>query len=234
MKVAPRTVLRGFVVAQLGVVLACTGANVPPKQASGPDTPDPMSESSSSPASTGAGGGNKGGGGGGDPLAPPSHGGGKPATGKGGEPPSVTTLAPFLDGLKWGISHAEIQKQFTQTGGVIWKDYDEKLAKARVGPEQTALEAEREREKNAFVRSFIEFKDTPTGYDTTGIRNEYSYKNKEALMWITRQGKKRYFFFIGDKLWKLYDEVPLEEGGAMGKTFDEAVASSNPRLVRPD
>jgi hypothetical protein len=129
---------------------------------------------------------------------------------------------------------------FTETGGVIWKDYDDKLKKARVGPEQTALEAERERTKQAFGRSFLEFKDTPTGYDATGIKGEYTYRNKESLMWIERQGKKRYFFFINDRLWKVYDEVPLGDSAPYGKTFPEAVSSlsgklgAQGRMVHPD
>lgn len=142
----------------------------------------------------------------------------------------MSSLAIFTEGVKWGINHAELTKQFTQTGGVIWKDYDERLTKARVGPEQTALEAEREQAKAAFARSYIEFKDTPTGYDSTGIKNEYTYKNKEALMWIERQGKKRYFFFINDRLWKMYDEVPLSEGGPMGKAYLDAVNKLNGQL----
>ena len=135
-----------------------------------------------------------------------------------------------MDGLRWGMSHAEVTKTFTENGGVIWKDYDEKLAKARVGPEMTAIENEREQAKQAFGRSFIEFKDTPTGYDATGIKGEYTYRNRESLMWITRQGKKRYFFFINDRLWKIYDEVPLAESGALGKTYLDAVNTMNGKL----
>ena len=215
----------------LAFVFAC-GPKEPPKQANIPDPPDPMSDSSStssstagSSSSTGSGGDSSGSG---DGLGSPPA--GKAAVGKGGDAPQVGTLAPFMDGLKWGMSHADVTKQFTQTNGIIWKDYDEKLAKARVGPEQTALEAEREQAKAAFSRSYVEFKDTPTGYDTTGIRNEYTYKNKEALMWIQRQGKKRYFFFINDRLWKMYDEVPLAEGAPMGKTFLESVNKINAQL----
>jgi hypothetical protein len=213
----------------------------PPKQANIPEPADPNSENpadshAQSSGGTGSSGGSGGGssgktaGTGGDPLASPPAGSGKPATGKGGDAPQVTSLSAFTDGIKWGISHAELTKMFTQTGGVIWKDYDEKLAKARVGPEQTALEAEREQVKGAFGRSFIEFKDTPTGYDTTGIRGEFTYKNKESLMWVNRQGKKRYFFFINDKLWKMYDEVPLSDGGPMGKAYLDAVNKLNAQL----
>ncbi|MBX3208110.1 MAG: hypothetical protein KF764_23895 [Labilithrix sp.] len=221
---------RLFAAASLAFVFAC-GPREPPRQASTPDEADPMGESSSSSsgASSSSGTGSDGNGGSGDVLgSPPPT--GKVATGKGGDPPQVASLAAFTDGIKWGISHAELTKQFTQTNGVIWKDYDEKLAKARVGPEQTALEAEREQVKAAFSRSFIEFKDTPTGYDTTGIRSEYTYKNKEALMWIQRQGKKRYFFFINDRLWKMYDEVPLADGGPMGKAYLDAVNRLNAQL----
>lgn len=215
-------------VLSVGAFLAC-GPKEPPKQASTPDTIDPMTDpSSSDPGSSGGGKSGKGTGGGNDVLGSPPA--GKTAKGKGGEPPQVASLAPFTEGIRWGISHAELQKQFTGTQGIIAKDYDEKLAKARVGPEMTALEAEREQTKAAFGRSYIEFGNTPTGYDTTGIRNEYTYKNKESLMWIQRQGKKRYFFFINDRLWKMYDEVPLAEGGPMGAQYLDAVNKLNAQL----
>src|SRR5438105_1251282 len=94
----------------------------------------------------------------------------------------------------------------------------------------TALEAERESQKQALGRTYLEFKDTPTGYDATSIKGEYSYKNKESLMWITRAGKKRFFFFINDRLWKVYDEVPLADGGPWGKSYLDAVNQMNAKL----
>lgn len=231
---------RGVVFASLAVLVAC-GPNVPPKQATAPDPADPSSDSDSSGSSkSGSSSGSSSGGSSsshGDIIVPPPAGGGGGSgtpSGKGstpkGEAPQVATLGSFMEGLRWGMSHADVTKMFTETGGVIWKDYDEKLKKARVGPEQTALEAERERTKQAFARSFLEFKDTPTGYDATGIKGEYTYRNKESLMWIERKGKKRYFFFINDRLWKIYDEVPLAEGSAMGKSFQDAVAQLNGKL----
>lgn len=224
------SVVRSTLAASLFFAFAC-GPKEPPKQASEPD-PDLMTESppSSSGGSTASNGTSESAGSSGDVLDAPPAAAGAPAVGKGGEPPQVASLASLTEGIKWGISSAELTKLYTQTNGVIWKDYDEKLAKARVGPEQTALEAEREQVKAAFARSYIEFKDTPTGYDTTGIRNEYTYKNKEALMWIQRQGKKRYFFFINDRLWKMYDEIPLAEGGPMGRAYPDAINILNVQL----
>ncbi len=208
----------------LAVVTACA-APQPPKQAKSSEVPDPVDSAASSGGSSAPSSANTGSGGS-DLFSPPPAG---TKTAK-GEAPQVGSLAPLLEGLRWGMSHTDLTKAFTETGGVIWKDYDEKLSKARVGPEQTALEAEREQMKGAFARSHIEFKDTPTGYDATAIKNEYTYKNKEALMWVQRQGKKRYFFFIGDRLWKIYDEVPLTDSGAYGKNYLDAVNTMNAKL----
>ncbi len=203
--------------------VGCADANRKPRS---PDQPDLVTDGRSGddakPGSS-SGGSSGGGSGGGDPLAPPSGGGGSaPKTGK-GEAPGVPSLATFQEGFKWGMNHNELTKAFTQTNGIIWKDYDKKLAHARVGPEMTALENEREQAKAAFGRSHIEFKNTPTGYDATGIKGEYTYRNKESLMWVQRDGRKRYFFFINDRLWKIYDEVPLADGGPYGKAFLDAV-----------
>jgi hypothetical protein len=91
-----------------------------------------------------------------------------------------------------------------------------------------ALEAERDAKKSAFAASWVEFKDTPTGYDQTGIKDEYTYRNKESIMYVDRSARRRYFFFIGDRLWKIYDEVTLSD--QVGKTFAEAVAKLNAQL----
>lgn len=210
-----------FLVTAMLAGFAC-GPAEPPKQASDHGPPDPLTSDSGGNAYAA-----------GRPGTEPAYNpGGNGVVGKtkAGEAPQVPTLGAFMEGLHWGMSHAELQKFMTQTNGVIWKDYDEKLAKARVGPEQTSLEAERENVKAAFGRSYIEFGPTPTGYDSTGISKEYTYNNKEALMWIERKGKKRYYFFIGDKLWKMYDEYPLSDTGTMGLSYQDAVAKLNAQL----
>ena len=224
-----RAVLLGSLAMALAAVLACHPKE--PKQASAADPAgDDTSASSSSSGGSSSGGSSSGSSSkpNDNNLAPPPGPAGKASK---GDPTPVSSLASMMDGLRWGMSHADLAKTFTENGGIIWKDYDAKLAKARVGPEMTAIEAEREAAKQAFSRSFIEFKDTPTGYDATGIRGEYTYRNREALMWITREGKpKRYFFFINDRLWKMYDEVPLSESGALGKSYIDAVNKMNGQL----
>ena len=229
-----RAVLPGLlaVTLLLGAAAAACHPQEPKQAASAdPAAPEETSSPASSSSSSGGSSGSTSGSGTrpNDNLAPPP--GGPVGKASKGEATPVASLSKMMDGLRWGMSHADLTKAFIENGGILWKDYDAKLAKARVGPEMTAIEAEREGAKSAFTRSFIEFKDTPTGYDATGIRGEYTYRNRESLMWITRQGKpKRYFFFINDRLWKLYDEVPLTEDGALGKSFADAINTMNATL----
>ena len=151
--------------------------------------------------------------------------------------PTVQTLAPMLEQFKWGITHQELVRIHNQTGGIFDQDYNPQLAKLQPGVQMQSVEAEREQKKSAFAASFVEFKDTPTGFDTTGIHAEYTYRNKEAVMYVDRIGRRRYFFFIGappgDRLWKIYDEVKLVDGGPYGKTYQEGVTKLNVQLNTP-
>jgi hypothetical protein len=140
--------------------------------------------------------------------------------------PTVTSLAPMRDGFKWGITHLDVTSTFNKQGGIIDQDFDALLRRAQPGIQQTTLEADRDNRKAAIERSYIRFV-SPTGYDTTGIKGEYTYRNNEALLLVERAGKKRYFFFMGaepgERLWKIYDEIPFGPSGPLGVTFADAV-----------
>ncbi len=140
--------------------------------------------------------------------------------------PTVASLATQQDGFKWGMTHAEVIKIHNQVNGIFDRDYNPILAKMQPGVRMDAVEKERDALKTAFQNNFLQFKDTPTGYDTTALRGEYSYRNKESVQLVTRAGKRRFFFYIGDtpgeRLWKIYDEVKLVDGGPLGKSFAEA------------
>ena len=70
---------------------------------------------------------------------------------------------------------------FNKLGGVFDQDFDPLLRKAQPGIQQQALEADRDNKKAAIERSYVRFV-TPTGYDSTGIKGEYTYKNNEAIL----------------------------------------------------
>ena len=122
-------------------------------------------------------------------------------------------------GLRWGMTSAQLVEFYS---GEIDRAYKPQYDKAQPGPATDRLDAAVASAKDAFRRSKIEFGELPTGIDSTALRSEYTYKNGESMMQMSRSAGKRYFFFFNDKLWKIYDELPLGEGKPMGSTFEEA------------
>jgi hypothetical protein len=122
--------------------------------------------------------------------------------------------------LSWGMSPKQVA---TVMDAVLDEDYKPLYQKVSPGVKMKALDAQLAEDKSAFRRSRIDFGKLPTGIDSTPLRGEYTYLNKESMMSLTRNGQTRYFFFIQDKLWKVIDEHKLAEGNPLGKTWEEAV-----------
>ncbi|MEO6419888.1 MAG: hypothetical protein ABIP39_10800 [Polyangiaceae bacterium] len=158
------------------------------------------------------------------PAKPPT----KPAQ---ADAPMVPSLATLLEGFKWGTNRAEVTKLHNQAGGIFDREYNSILVKMQPGVRMTAIESERDSKKTSFANSFIEFKETPVGFDTTLLKGEYTYRNHEAVQVVEREGKRRFFFYVGappaERMWKIYDEVGLRENGPAGKTYEEAVLKMN-------
>jgi len=142
-------------------------------------------------------------------------------------PPSVTSLVTMLEGFNYSMTHADITHRHDDVGGVFDREYDSILQKMQPGTRMQAMESERDKKKAAFAASFLEFGDTPLGFDTTGLVGEYSYKNHEYVQILRRDYGRRFFFYMGappnDHFWKMYDEVRLCDGCAWGKSYQEAV-----------
>jgi hypothetical protein len=142
-----------------------------------------------------------------------------------------------FEGLRWGMSRKQLVEAYGRPGGIIDQEYNPELARMQPGRAMTAKESERDDKKRAFENSFVEFKSTPTGYDASAIRAEYTYRNKEGVMAIETRGLRRYFFFIGaepgERLWKVYDEVRLGDDSVLGKTFQDAAVNTTAMLAQP-
>jgi hypothetical protein len=145
--------------------------------------------------------------------------------------PTVAGFAGAMEQFRWGQSHADVTRLMTQTGGVFDIDYNSQLARMQPGVTMQAVEAERDQKKKFFEQSWVQFNDTPTGFDNTSIKGEYTYRNHESVQYVDRGGKRRYFFFIGtspgERLWKIFDVIPLRQGGPLGANFQEAVTKLN-------
>src|SRR5579884_1489860 len=145
-----------------------------------------------------------------------------------GDAPVVPSLgALWQKELHWGMAHQEVTDAYNNPDGVFDREYAPQMGKLQPGVKMQELEADKENRKVNFARSFTQFGETPTGYDVTPLHDEYTYHNEEAVQRVYMDGKNRYFFFIRDRLWKIYDEVPLKADGPLGTTFQDAVKKLN-------
>ena len=152
--------------------------------------------------------------------------GARPAPAAVADPPTVTSLAALREKeLKWGLSHQDVTDVYNQPGGLLDREYAPQVARLQPGVQMQQLEADRDARKSNFQHSYSTFDDSPSGYDVTPLHNEYTYKNEEGIQRINKDGRTRYFFYIKDRLWKIYDEMPLKAGGPLGDTYGKAVAS---------
>jgi len=152
-----------------------------------------------------------------------------------GDAPTVSSLSGLVEKeLHWGMTHAQVTQVYNQTGGFFDREYAPQIMKLQPGVAQQQLEADRDNRKTNFERSYAEFNvGTPTGYDVGPLHTEYTYGNGEAVQRLFKDGKNRFFFFMKDHLWKIYDEVPMRADAPLGASYQEAVTKLNGLLAVP-
>jgi hypothetical protein len=158
-----------------------------------------------------------------------------PKTGAGDAPVVATFASLHLHAkeIHWGLSHVEVTDLYDGTGGLFDREYAPLIARLQPGVEMQQLEADREGRKVNLQHSYAVFADSPSGFDVTPLHAEYTYKNDEAIQRVFKDGKNRSFFYIKDRLWKIYDEVPLKGDGPLGDSYQGAVAKLNALLGAP-
>lgn len=133
--------------------------------------------------------------------------------------PSVKKSIDFpIAGLAWGMSPKQVAAAIDK---LIDDDYRPLYKETQPGVKMKALDAQVAEDKSQFLRGRIDFGTLPTGIDSTPLRGEYSYRNKEALMTFNRKGQATHFFFIQEKLWKVIEEMKLSDATPIGKSFQE-------------
>ncbi len=150
-----------------------------------------------------------------------------------GDAPTVASFAPLhlhAKEIHWGLSHQEVTDLYDLAGGLFDREYAPLISRLQPGVEMQQLESDREGRKINFQHSYSVFSDSPSGFDVTPLHTEYTYKNEEAIQRVFKDGKNRSFFYIKDRLWKIYDEVPLKADGQLGDSYQAAVAKLNALL----
>jgi hypothetical protein len=138
------------------------------------------------------------------------------------DPPTAKkTIAYDLAGVTFGQTTKQV---IAAVEKILDEDYKPLYAKVSPGVKMKQLDAALAEEKSAFSRSAIKFDKLPVALDSGPLKGEYTYNNKELKMELTRKGVTTHFFFIQDKLWKLYFEHKLGEKEAAGKDFADATS----------
>jgi hypothetical protein len=128
-------------------------------------------------------------------------------------------IEPTSAGLRWGMTVKEAHKAIDQ---MLDAEYKPRYQAISAGIKMKNLDTQLAEEKAIFKRSRIDFGTLPVALDSTPLAKEFSYRNQESMLTLSRKGETRYFFFIQDRLWKIINEVNLEKKNPYGKTLQEA------------
>jgi hypothetical protein len=152
-------------------------------------------------------------------------------------PVSKKAIAMTLTTVAYGMSPSQLADRIDK---VFDEDYKPLFKEVQPGVKMKELEDQLAEDKSAFRRSRIDFGKLPTGLDSSALRFEYTYNNKEALLSLSRKGDTTYFFFIQEQLWKIIEEKKLSDGSPLGKTYQDAVVKMSAnfgvpgRVLTPD
>jgi hypothetical protein len=152
--------------------------------------------------------------------------------------PIKTAPTSVLEGFSWGTSRRQVLDVYVRGGGLIDQKFEPQLAKANPSA-QKDLEAARTMDRDAAsTQELFEFDGKPNGLDATFLwkSREYSKANGETCFKLSgglgvgaiEPRVVRYFFFFGGKgdaqrLWKVYEELPLGANSPFGADFQDAV-----------
>jgi hypothetical protein len=154
------------------------------------------------------------------------------------EPPmTARPINLAYPGIVFGMSPTRVADSIDR---MLDADYKPKYKDVSPGVQMRALDAALAEEKAAYRRSRIDFGRLPTGLDSSPLKGEFSYNNRETMMTLTRNGEDVHFFFIQDRLWKIIGEHKLTERSPYGKNFTDSVTKfagiygTVGRILQPD
>jgi hypothetical protein len=136
------------------------------------------------------------------------------------------------EGLRFALTSESVAKIYDKQFDA---DFLPRYRKTEPGPAMAALDQELADRKGE-LRRVLEFNDTPVALENTPLKSEFTYENNESMNHVVLsrvlmnddlQGERtveyhRYFFYFGDKLWKIYDEYKLGKKG-LAASFEQAV-----------
>ncbi len=142
----------------------------------------------------------------------------------------LRAVSELMGPFKWGMSPEDIHNVLGQQ---IDKRYGLQVRSTTDVYQQDNLRKRAEEEKQRIKDSFVKFDGQKTGWDVSIIDREFGQKDDESMLvyWEsdvqTKKDQRRFFFFVDDKLWKMF--IAFNADRFKGKTYDDFKASMETR-----
>jgi hypothetical protein len=117
----------------------------------------------------------------------------------------------------WGMSVQQVKdKLFAK----IDENYKERLEKTRLDPAKNdAARQQVKADKDRISKSFVKFEGHTPGWEVSIIDEEFVPSNGESMLVYLESKQKRYFFFSGESLFKMF--ISFDKEVVQGKSFPD-------------
>ncbi|MEM7435960.1 MAG: hypothetical protein AAF436_12465 [Myxococcota bacterium] len=137
---------------------------------------------------------------------------------------SPTALEDSMGAIEWGWSPKQVYRQLKKE---IEQSYQEPISKTTDAIEEDRIRHRMAQETRQIRDSYFEFDGTPSAYDSSYLKGEFTANNGESLLRVRTKNTQDFFFFINDKLWKRYRA--FDTSVFEGASFDEFGAALQKR-----
>ena len=135
--------------------------------------------------------------------------------------------------LRWGMSRRAVLITLKKQ---LRAEFEEKIRVEQDIVRQDALYEESRERFRAIKDGFVEFNGRKTGWDISPLAPEFRHGSHEAMLVVRGAGIRDHYFFINDRLWKWYREIPVAKSGGfdgmselMAEQFGRAQVVDRPR-----
>ena len=126
-------------------------------------------------------------------------------------------ISEFKGDYKWGMTPQAVMEKLNAKSDASYKD---KVDKARTDPAKSdQVRRMIKAEKDAVSKSLVKFDHQNAAWGTSIIDEEFIPNNGESMLFYREPKSKRYFFFSGDALYKMF--VAFDKEVVAGKSFTQ-------------
>jgi len=115
----------------------------------------------------------------------------------------------------WGMSPQQVKEKLFAK---IEENYKERLEKTRLDPAKNdGVRQQIKADKDRITKSFVKFEGHTPGWEVSIIDEEFVPGNGESMLVYQEAKQKRYFFFSGETLFKMF--IAFDKEVVQGKSF---------------